>query len=85
MITGLEPFGSCEPARRPGPDFTIGLVPGGTNERLEIIMYTLHQAVRTLSVSLLAMAMVYGTVIVTFFHEPSRQGVNAPASVEPWS
>ncbi|HEX4938258.1 MAG TPA: hypothetical protein VFX11_06255 [Candidatus Kapabacteria bacterium] len=48
-------------------------------------MFTLQQAARTVSVSLLAMAMAYGTVIVTFFNEPLRQGVNAPASVEPWS
>lgn len=50
-------------------------------------MFTLQQAARTVSVSLLAMAMAmaYGTVIVTFFNEPSRQGVNVPASVEPWS
>jgi len=85
LFTGLELLGSCEPASRPGPDFTIGPVPGGTTERLEIIMFTLQQAARTVSVSLLAMAMVYGTIIVTFFNEPSRNGVNAPASVEPWS
>jgi streptomycin 6-kinase len=86
LITGLEPSGFCEPASRSGPDFTIRFVPGGTIERLEIIMITLQQAARTLSVSLLAMAMAYGTVIVTFFNNDSaRQEVSAPASVEPWS
>lgn len=48
-------------------------------------MFTLRQAARTMSVSLLAMAMAYGTVIVTFFNDSDCHGVNAPASVEPWS
>ena len=48
-------------------------------------MLTLRVAARTLSVSVLAVAMTYGTIVVTFFNDSARQGVNAPASVEPWS
>lgn len=48
-------------------------------------MLTLREAARTLSVTVLAALMAYGTIVVTFFNDSARQGVNAPASVEPWS
>lgn len=54
-------------------------------------MFTLREAARTLGLGLIAAAMAYSTVQVTFFNtsgvsgSAARQGLETPASVEPLS
>lgn len=60
---------------------------------LEIIMFTLREAARTTVLGLIAAVMAWTTVQVTFFNGPAgyhgaaaaRQGLETPASVEPFS
>lgn len=48
-------------------------------------MFTLREAVRTLGLGLIALAMTYTTLQVTFSSAQARQGLAVPASVEPFS
>lgn len=49
-------------------------------------MFTLREAARTTVLGLIALAMAYTTVQVTFFNgSGARHGLETPASVEPFS